>query len=366
MRIRKILVEEDAYAYPLTKKILNHLRGISIEVVKKDDPKYNNMTNYYAPYEPAKDIIHLMAYKGAFLKPCPGTKEYICCKYQILNIGTNCPLDCSYCILQAYFNQPHLRIFVNIEEGLQDVLDIIDRRPNEIFRIGTGEFTDSLALDPIVGWSDMLIPHFSIRKNLILELKTKTDHIRKVLLSPYRERIIMSWSLNSPFICSHEEHGAAGIKKRLEAAKMCQSEGFLLGFHFDPLVIHDNWKEEYLRTIELIDKYIDPSRIIWISLGTFRYIPILKDIIIKRHKTSRVLSGEFIKGLDGKARYFKPIRIEIYSYMYEKLNDWYSDLGIYLCMESDDVWKSSFGWSPKDSNGLKEYLDKRVVRFYGR
>lgn len=361
IKIKKIVIEDDAYTYPLAKEILCKLNGIPIERTKKED-----LTHFSNPYELGKDILHLMAYKGSFLKPCPGTKEYICCKYQILNIATNCPMDCSYCILQAYFNQPHLRVFVNIDEGLRNVFDIIDGNPDQIFRIGTGEFTDSLALDPIVGWSDILIPRFSKRNNVILELKTKTSHVKRALSLPYRERIIISWSINSPFICSREEHGAESLKKRLEAAKICQSEGFLVGFHFDPLIIHENWKEEYLKTIELMERYVDPSKVIWISLGSFRYIPTLKDIIIKRHKKSCVLSGEFIKGMDGKARYFKPIRIELYSYIFEKLNEWYNDLGIYLCMESDDVWRSSLGWSPKNSNGLKEYLDKRVVRFYGR
>ena len=361
IRIKRVMMENGADSYPLTKRILAKLNGTPVEEMEDE-----HLIRYCDPFEPGKDVLELMVYKGSFLKPCPGTKEYICCKYQILNIATNCPLDCSYCILQAYFNQPHLRVFVNIEEGLKSVLKIIDENPDEIFRVGTGEFTDSLALDPIVGWAEMLIPQFSKRKNAILELKTKTDHIKGAISSPYRDRIVLSWSLNSSFISSREEHGAVSIKKRLEAARICQSEGFVIGFHFDPMIIHDNWQEGYLETIELMDRYIDPSRIIWISLGSFRYMPSLKDIIIRRHKTSRVLSGEFIKGLDGKMRYFKPLRIELYSYMFEKLNEWHPDLGIYLCMESDDVWKSSFGWSPGSSDGLKKYLDERVVRFYGR
>ena len=355
--IKKVIIEEEALNYPLTQRIVQNLKDVEVCKDKK---------SFYLPYEPKKDTLYLMVYKGDFLKPCPGTKNYICCQYKILNVGTNCPLDCSYCILQAYFNQPYLRVFVNIEEGLKHVLEKIDSNQEEIFRIGTGEFTDSLALDPIVRWSDILVPHFSIRKNTILELKTKTAYIDRVISLPYRERIIISWSLNSPFISSHEEHKAVSIEKRLKAAQICQKEGFIVGFHFDPIVLHDSWKEGYKKTIDLLDKYIDPKRVIWISLGSFRFMPELKGIIIRRHKNTVVLNGEFIKGIDGKMRYFKPIRIELYSFMYEKLNEWYNDLGIYLCMESDDVWEESFGWSPKTSKGLKEFLDRRVVKFYGR
>ena len=76
--------------------------------------------------------------KGKFLKPCPGTPEYICCLYKILNTGLNCNLGCSYCILQAYFNEPDIRVFVNLEEELENIGEFIDSQPEEIFRVGTG------------------------------------------------------------------------------------------------------------------------------------------------------------------------------------------------------------------------------------
>jgi len=269
-------------------------------------------------------------------------------------------MECSYCILQAYFNEPSLRIFVNLEDKLDQIGRVIDRYPEKIFRIGTGEFIDSLSLDHIVGWSDMLLPFFSARKNSILELKTKTDRIEGLLSSDHRDRIIVSWSLNSPFISSREEHRAPVIKKRLEAVRKCQSDGYMIGFHFDPLIQHPNWKDGYMRTIEMMDNYVDPKGIIWISLGCLRYIPLLKTIIRKRSPGTHILDGEFIRGLDGKMRYFKPIRIDIYSFMAEILGKWHQDLGLYLCMESDEVWQKSLDWSPRNSDGLSHYLDERV------
>lgn len=311
-----------------------------------------------------KGSLRLIDFPGEFLKPCPGTKGYICCGYQILHVGTNCPMDCSYCILQAYFNQPSLRVFVNLEEKLGAIGRFLDSQTEKIFRIGTGEFTDSLALDPLVGWSGMLLSFFAERKNAVLEMKTKTDHIAGLLSAKNRDRIIVSWSLNSPHISSREEHGAVGIRKRLVAAKQCQEEGYVLGFHFDPLIPHPGWKESYMKTLELMDEMVDPKRIIWLSLGCFRYMPILKNIIRQRHPHTSVLDGEFIPGLDGKMRYFKPIRVEMYGFMKEKLDQWYKDLGLYLCMESDDVWQKSLGWSPTVTAGLSHFLDERVSCFF--
>jgi spore photoproduct lyase len=238
LNIKKVIIEKGASGQEFTQHILRRLPGIPVQTINEIDSKaIPDETNM------GKETLHLLPYKGEFLKPCPGTREYICCGYQILNVATNCPLDCSYCILQSYFKQPYLKAFVNLEQGVEQVLKVIDSRPDLVFRIGTGEFTDSLAIDPITRWTDWLLPLFSKRKNSVLELKTKTDNIRGLLNSPFRDRIIVSWSLNSPFISVREENRAASLRKRLEAARQCQAEGFVLGFHFDPLIPHPKWKD---------------------------------------------------------------------------------------------------------------------------
>jgi hypothetical protein len=63
-------------------------------------------------------------------------------------------------------------------------------------------------------------------------------------------------------------------------------------------------------------------------------------------------------------RYFKPIRLDLYSFMKQRLDNWYGDLGIYLCMESDEVWRKALGWSPADTNGLSRFLDMRALKFF--
>jgi spore photoproduct lyase len=273
----------------------------------------------------------------------------------------NCPLNCSYCILQAYFNQPSLRVFVNVEQQLEGIGKALHFSGRKIFRIGTGEFTDSLALDPIVKWTQVLPCFVAEHENVVLEFKTKTVSIEGLLSSTYRDRMVVSWSLNSPSIAATEEHGAPSIRKRLEAARTCQREGFTLGFHFDPLIEHPSWKDEYARTIDLLEHFVDPSKVIWISLGCLRYMPSLKGVIRKRFPESHILDGEFVPGLDRKMRYIKPVRAEMYSFMKEKLAQWGMESGVYLCMESRDVWQKALGWSPENSEGLSDYLDCRAA-----
>ncbi len=357
--IKQVFVEEGAEKYTLAQDILSRLvKTVSLINKSNIHPQSAKSKNLN------KRSLCLSPFKGEWLKPCPGTKGYICCGYRVLNIGTHCPLDCTYCILQAYFNSSSLKVFVNLKEELIKITERIRRDPERIFRIGTGEFTDSLALDSIMKWSEWLVPSFSELKNTVLELKTKTDQIEGIISSPVRDRIILSWSLNTSVISSKEELGASSLKKRILAAKKCQEEGFALGFHFDPIISHPNWKEGYKKTIEMLDRYIEPKGVIWISLGSMRYMPRLKGIIRKRHPKSHVLDGEFIMGRDGKMRYFKPIRIELYSEINKLLRHWSKDPFIYLCMESDDVWQKSMNWTPRRSDVLGLHLDNRVKTFF--
>ncbi|MGD8228137.1 MAG: DNA photolyase [Desulfobacteraceae bacterium] len=359
--IKRVHVEAGARMHPQSRKILSKLKGLPVEEMNPQEESREGT----GTLNMEKEILRLLSFQGEFLKPCPGTSGYICCGYQILHVGTNCPLDCSYCILQAYFNQPSLRVFVNLENKLEQIGERIDKNPEKVFRIGTGEFTDSLALEPITDWTEILLPFFAGKKNAVLELKTKTDQVQGLLSSKCRDRIIVSWSLNSPSVAATEEQGAPSIKKRLLAARRCQKEGFVLGFHFDPLIEHAGWKEGYMRTLEMMDRYLDPKGIIWTSLGALRYMPLLKNIIRKRHPRTHILDGEFVPGKDGKMRYFKPIRMGMYRFLGSMLKTWHEGLGIYLCMESDEVWQEGLGWSPGTTGGLCRYLDERVHAAFG-
>jgi spore photoproduct lyase len=85
----------------------------------------------------------------------------------------------------------------------------------------------------------------------------------------------------------------------------------------------------------------------------------LKSVIKKRYPESRILYQEFIRGLDGKMRYFKPIRIEMYTRMAEWIKSYDSKTFIYLCMESKEVWEKSIGFAPSSNKDLKKRLDNQ-------
>ena len=65
--------------------------------------------------------------------------------------------------------------YVNVEDLLGELEEVFTQYPDRNFRVGTGELTDSLALDAIVPYTAYLLPFFNQQSNAVLELKTKSD-----------------------------------------------------------------------------------------------------------------------------------------------------------------------------------------------
>ncbi len=314
----------------------------------------NNLTE-------GKKHLFLCKNRGIFFKPCPATQEYRCCDYQVLNIGMNCPIDCSYCILQAYLNKPWISCFINIEKMFDEMDCAFRLEPERLFRIGTGEFTDSLALDRFTGLSSKVVRYIAEKEQAVLELKTKSAFVDNLEGIDHRGRTIIAWSLNSSAVMKKEELRAASLEERLLAAQKCADWGYKLAFHFDPIIDHSDWQEGYAKTIERLYSMVPKEAIAWISLGGFRYLPSLKAIGADRFQGSRIYYQEFIEGLDGKARYFRTKRVELYTHLYALLKKRASEKTcIYFCMESDEIWKEVMGFSPEEKGGLPQMLDNAV------
>ena len=358
MAISKLYIDQAIADFEHVSVIRSHL-NVNPSIISEERELFDLISASDDPIRTAKTILYLTQNKGAFIKKCPGTRDYICCGYQILHIGTYCTMDCAYCILQAYYHPPVLRHYVNYPDMLRELNDAF--KQNRISRIGTGEFTDSMIWEKWTDLSSILVPEFAQQSCAILELKTKTTTIEKLEKLDHNRKTIVAWSLNTARIIRYEERSTTTLLSRLKAAARCESWGYPLAFHFDPIVIYDGCEEEYQEVIHQLFSHISPDNVVWISLGTFRFMPSLKTIIQDRFSDSKIIYGEFITGLDGKMRYFKPIRIGLYRKIVSWIREAAPDVMVYLCMEDDEVWEKSFGFIPSERGGLSHMLDESAA-----
>jgi spore photoproduct lyase len=313
-----------------------------------------------------RQTLQTAAFQGDFWKPCPGTGGgYLCCGYQILTPLRGCGMYCRYCILQVYFEKQVQVAFDNYDDLETEV-----RRKmaawKGIVRFGTGEFGDSLFAEGKLGLSARIAATLEPYENAVVEFKTKSAEVDGLCGIVRPERIVVGFSVNTPRMIGLYENATASLDERLAAAARCEQRGFHVAFHFDPMLWYEGWENEYRAVVDAIYASVkDPRSIAWCSLGGFRTIPQLKKTLRRTGDHLPLFSGEMIQGLDGKLRYFRPIRVAFYRAMREAFEKYDPEATLYLCMESPDVWEES-GMAARIPDGLPRYLDKRAEEMVRR
>jgi spore photoproduct lyase len=362
MKITAVFVEKEIAEHALTVDICARM-DVPVQVVDSLKEAYAYVFDGKDPVARGKQTLILSRNKGAFIKGCPGTRAYNCCGYEILHTASFCTMDCSYCILQTYFHPPVMQYFVNHADMWQELEQVFLR--NHISRVGTGEYTDSLIWEGFSDLTQRLVQRFSRQSRAILELKTKTRAVDALKGLDHNRKTILAWSLNTEKVIRSEETNTTPLDTRLKTARRCADQGYPIAFHFDPIVVYEGCAADYRQVVRKLFSQVSPHNIVWISLGTFRYMPALKTIIQERFPGSDIVYNEFVPGLDGKMRYFKPLRMHICKKIVQWIREAAPDACVYFCMEDDEVWKFCLGFTPEDVGGLPTMLDKAAIAHCG-
>lgn len=313
-------------------------------------------------FDQSKKRVLLQPHKGQFFKQCPGgNQNSACCNYFVLNLGSQCHFNCSYCYLQSFLNTPYLVVYSNIDKALDELTAIAQKDTSGSLRIGTGEVIDSLGLDPITLFSETIMNHIFKFPNLKLELKTKSDFVSHLTNIEKKGETTISWSINPEHIVQKEEHGTASTLKRLKAAKACLDSGYKIGFHIDPVIWHPEWKETYSELIEQITNEFSPRDVPYLSLGALRFQPEQRHMMKERFdRASYVNSAELFKSKDGKLRYDSDLRSQMFKFIIDGFKAKNRAWAIFLCMESPETWLSTYGAYPKKVDGLEDLFSPRA------
>jgi len=348
LNFSEIYFTKDAETFPLCRKIFDLFKNARKIPVTSPKELYFAAADGAEEVTRSKKALFLTVRKNDFIEKCPGTKGHLCCNYFVAKNILGCPADCSYCYLQAYLNIKAITVFVNTDDFYRDFEKAAYSRA---LRIGTGEFSDSLFLDGIINVNKRLIEICS-KTNSLLELKTKSADVDNLLKLNHGGRTVMAWSLNPASLSKTEEKDTASPGERITAAAKCAENGYPLAFHFDPLIYFEGWEKAYKELIEKLFAEVSPKHIAWISMGALRYDPRIKPVIYSRFPDSKILCGEFVRGDDGKDRYLKYMRIEMFSKILSFLKKFDKNMKVYLCMESPEIWQRSFGKLPSDISCL--------------
>ena len=180
----------------------------------------------------------------------------------------NCPYDCRYCFLQGKYRGAHLVLFINYEAFADAITPYVhlDDTPSVFF---TGYDSDSLALEPISGFVQFMLPVFARHPDTLFELRTKSTQIRTLLRQEPLPNCVVAFSLSPQQIRATAEPGIPALEKQLAVIKKLGERGWRLGIRFEPLLYWPEFRAPYKELFHLVFSTLSDDWLHSVTLSPF-------------------------------------------------------------------------------------------------
>ncbi len=252
-----------------------------------------------------------------------------------------CPYDCQYCYLAGTPGvkySPTVKIFLNLPEIFNHI-DRIASQLTEPTAFYLGKLQDALALDPLTGYSRIIIPFFAEQRYARLILLTKSVNVKNLLDLDHKQHTILSWSLNPTEISLAFERNVPSPDERMAAMQKCAESGYPLRAVIMPVIPVEGWQKIYSNFIENLLMSIPLERI---TLGQIcSYSAALKLTERKLGRTNPISNRlEKVKSKDGRIRFPLKLRTEVYKYLIHIIKKLKPQLPVGLCMEEHQIFEA--------------------------
>lgn len=253
-----------------------------------------------------------------------------------------CPYGCKYCYLagtQGVKFSPTVKIYVNLPEILSEI-DVIATRLGRPTAFYLGKLQDALALDPLTAYSTVVVPFFAGHPYARLTLLTKSNNVDRLLKLGHQGHTILSWSINPPEVCSIFEENVPSVEERVESMRKAASAGYPVRAVMMPIIPVERWRKVYTEFTRYILDSVPLQRLTLGGICSYKAARALMESKLGlRNPISTNI--ESVPSPDGRSRYSTSIRAEIYAHIINIAKDLRPDLEIALCLEEENLWKSS-------------------------
>lgn len=273
---RIVVFEPGSLEYPLGEKIYKFFMAKPVEIVKTPlgafTRKLSGLTEKQK-YARSKTILAVSLNREKKLDVCRPSADYS------FKLVSNCPGSCEYCYLQTNQSyKPYLKVFVNLDEIWETVTNYIPANSDKPVTFEVASNGDPLAVEHITGSLGETIEFFGRLTNGRLRVVTKFDNVDLITDKKHAGHTRFRISINTGYIIKQFEHRTSTLDERLDAAVKLARSDYPLGFVVAPVMIYENWREDYLLlfqklydklknhkvnslTFELIQhRYTDPAR----------------------------------------------------------------------------------------------------------
>jgi DNA repair photolyase len=252
-----------------------------------------------------------------------------------------CPYGCHYCYLAGtpgVWFSPSVKIFLNLEEILAEVDRTAARlgRPTAFY---LGKLQDGLALEPLSGYARTMIPFFARQSYARMVILTKSGDVKNLLDLEHAGRTILSWTVNAPQVAQRFERNTPDVTARLNAIRRCAEAGYPVRAVVMPIIPVADWQEIYGQFVTQLLESGPLSRITLGSICSYPQAQRLMELKLGRQNAiSTLLACGPTKSDDGRLRFSRSTREEVYRHLIGCIRRLRPDLEVGLCLEDEAMF----------------------------
>lgn len=304
-----------------SKQIVEKLEKLNVplEYTKKVEIKGDSPAEIYMN---AKNTVLVTVNSQKKLAPCRPSADYQ------FSLTSSCPGNCEYCYLQTTQGEkPYIKIFANVEEILQVIDSYIEENKPNITTFECASITDPIGLEHLTGSLGECIEYFGGSDYGRLRLVTKFADVDSLLNLNHNKHTRFRFSINAKYVIQNFEHKTASFEERMEAVRKIAEAGYPIGFIVAPIMIFDNWQQQYNELFERLKGAIgNYQEQISFELIQHRFTATAKELIQSRFKNTKLDMEEQNRQLKwgpyGKFKYVykKEQSIDIKNYITKLIN----------------------------------------------
>ncbi len=285
----KVFFEPLSLTYPLGQKLFDFFMSKGIETAKASlQNVYKSIPGSTGPqkYAQGKKTLVVAVKKESKLEVCRPSADFE------FSLVTGCPGHCEYCYLQTTQGfRPYLKTYVNLEDIFDNIKKHITKNNNLSTTFEVASLGDPLSLEHLTGSLAKTIEFFGSLDNARLRVVTKYDNVDSLLHLAHNTHTRFRISVNSKYVINNFEHNTANFDERIEAASKIASAGYPVGFIVAPIMVYDNWKNEYLELFEKLKQKINlpnGTEQVTFELIQHRFTPTAKKFILERFPNTKL------------------------------------------------------------------------------
>lgn len=319
---KEVLYEENIKNYELGKMLLEKYKDIPKHVIENHNNIPEMRCKGNCEFTDIKRNLIIGIRKTHKFVPNHKTSDFL-----VPYTSSGCTAMCMYCYLVCNFNKcSYLRLFVNREEMLDKIIKTSFKSDKELtFEIGSN--SDLILENTITQNLEWTIPKFAENGKGYLTFPTKFDMVEPILDLKHNGKVIVRMSVNPTEIIKRVEFGTSNLEGRVKAINKLKNAGYKIGILVAPIILIDNWQEEYENLIIYLKENLgkEAQRDIFFELIFMTYSYVHKMINAEAFPNAiKIFDEEMMTGRGrGKYMYKEKIREEAKKFFEEKMKKYF-------------------------------------------